>query len=85
MRSPVACNDAGLLEDEPFRTSFFVCGAANSSRTAGEQSRQRLQTIATQELIREPGGVRILFAHCSVLDSRCPDGGSLYVDQNGFR
>lgn len=57
MRSPVACNDAGLLEDEPFRTSFFVCGAANSSRTAGEQSRQRLQTIATQELIREPGGM----------------------------
>jgi hypothetical protein len=68
MRLPAACNDGGLLEDEPFYTSFIVCAAANSSRKGAEQVRERLHAIATQELKIVPGGVRIFFPERSVLE-----------------
>jgi hypothetical protein len=68
MRLPAACNDGGLLEDEPFYTSFIVCAAANSSRKGAEQVHERLRAIATQELKIVPGGVRIFSPERSVLE-----------------
>jgi len=59
MRLPVACNDAQLLEDEPFCSAFVACAAANPSHNGGEQRRQRLHAVATQELQAEPDGVCI--------------------------
>jgi hypothetical protein len=63
MRLPAACNDAKLLEDEPFFSSF-----AKVSRAAEEQGRILRHKIATQGLREVPDGVRILFPRCSVFE-----------------